>query len=187
MLAGCCADPTEDLQKPVARGMVSVMSALLAPGDQAPDFSATAVGGPFQQGSPVRLSDFKGKTVVLYFYPKDDTPGCTVQACALRDKYAHLIATGATVFGVSIDPPASHAAFIAKHALPFPLISDEKREIVNAYGVWIEKNLYGKKSMGTERSTFVIGPNGRIKSIFRKVKPDEHADTVLEDLRHFEP
>lgn len=163
------------------------MSVLLVPGDKAPDFSATAVGGAFQQGTPVRLSEFKGKTVVLYFYPKDDTPGCTVQACALRDKYEHLIATGATVFGVSIDPPASHAAFIAKHALPFPLISDEKHEIVNAYGVWIERNLSGKKSMGTERSTFVIGPDGTIKSVFRKVKPEEHADTVLADLRHFEP
>ena len=163
------------------------MSVLLVPGDKAPDFSATAVGGAFQQGAPVRLSDFKGKTVALYFYPRDDTPDCTVQACALRDKYEHLIATGATVFGVSIDPPASHAAFIAKHALPFPLISDEKHEIVNAYGVWIERNLSGKKSMGTERSTFVIGPDGTIKSVFRKVKPEEHADTVLADLRHFEP
>jgi len=167
--------------------MVSVMSVLLTPGDKAPDFSAIAVGGPYKSGQPVKLSDFAGQTLVLYFYPKDDTPGCTAQACALRDKYEHLLSTGAVVFGVSIDPPDSHADFIAKHALPFPLISDEKHEIVNAYGVWIEKNFLGKKSMGTERSTFVIAANGTIKSVFRKVKPEEHAATVLEDLRHFEP
>jgi peroxiredoxin Q/BCP len=159
----------------------------LAPGDQAPDFSAVAVGGAYEEGQPVALADFAGRTVVMYFYPKDDTPGCTAQACALRDRYDDIIKDGAAVFGVSIDPPASHLAFIAKHHLPFPLISDEKKEIVQAYGVWVEKNLYGKTSMGTERSTFVIGPTGRIKSIFRKVKPAEHADTVLGDLAHFEP
>lgn len=159
----------------------------LTPGDKAPDFTALAVGGPYQQGAEVRLSQFRGKTVVLYFYPKDDTPGCTEQACALRDRYQHLLETGAVVFGVSIDPPASHEKFITKHSLPFPLISDEARQIVEAYGVWVEKNLYGKTTMGTERSTFVIKPDGTIKSIFRKVKPPEHADTILEDLRHFEP
>jgi peroxiredoxin Q/BCP len=133
------------------------------------------------------LSDFRGKTVVIYFYPKDDTPGCTAQACALRDRYAHLIQTGAIVFGVSIDAPESHAKFIAKHSLPFPLVSDERQEIVQAYGVWIEKTKEGKTYMGTERSTFVIRPDGRIKSIFRSVKPEEHAETVIENLRAFEP
>jgi len=176
-----------NLQKVICRRMVSGMSVLLVPGDKAPDFSAIAVGGAYQDGCQVTLSDFKGKTLLLYFYPKDDTPGCTAQACALRDKYEPLLETGAVIFGVSIDPPQSHADFIAKHNLPFPLISDENHKIVEAYGVWIEKTMYGKKFMGTERSTFLIGPNGRIKSIFRKVKPEEHAETVLQDLRHFEP
>lgn len=167
--------------------MVSAMSVILAPGDPAPAFSGVAVGGSYGDGQSVALADFPGRPVVLYFYPKDDTPGCTVQACALRDRYDHLLKTGAVIFGVSIDSPASHRAFIEKHALPFPLISDEKKEIVQAYGVWVEKSLYGKTYLGTERSTFVIGPDGHIKSVFRKVKPAEHTDTVLEDLRHFEP
>ena len=159
----------------------------LAPGDYAPDFSAIAVGGAYGDGQIIRLSDFRGKTVVIYFYPKDDTPGCTAQACALRDRYEPLIQTGAIVFGVSIDPPESHAKFIAKHSLPFPLISDERQEIVQAYGVWIEKTKEGKTYMGTERSTFVVRPDGRIKSIFRGVKPEGHAETVIENLRNFEP
>lgn len=167
--------------------MVFAMSVTLAPGDTAPAFSALAVGGAFGDGQTVSLADFSGKVVVLYFYPKDDTPGCTTQACALRDRYDHLIQTGAVVFGVSTDSPASHRAFIQKHALPFPLISDETKDIVKAYGVWVEKSLYGKTFMGTERSTFVIRPDGRIKSVFRKVKPAAHTETVLEDLRHFEP
>jgi len=167
--------------------MVFDMSVILAPGDPAPAFSGLAVGGPYGDGQPVTLADFPGRTIVLYFYPKDDTPGCTVQACALRDRYDHLLKTGAVIFGVSIDSPASHRAFIQKHALPFPLISDESKEIVQAYGVWVEKSLYGKTFLGTERSTFVVGPDGRIKSIFRKVKPAGHTDAVLEDLRHFEP
>jgi peroxiredoxin Q/BCP len=163
------------------------MSVLLAPGDLAPDFTAVAVGGEYGDGSTVRLSDFSGKTVVLYFYPKDDTPGCTTQACALRDRYHDLIRKGAVVFGVSVDSPESHRAFIRKYELPFPLLSDESHRMVEAYGVWVEKKMYGKTFMGTERSTFVIDPDGRIKSVFRKVKPDEHAGLVLEDLKHFEP
>ncbi|MFZ0710186.1 MAG: thioredoxin-dependent thiol peroxidase [Terrimicrobiaceae bacterium] len=159
----------------------------LAPGDYAPDFSALAVGGAYGDGQTVRLSNFRGKTVVIYFYPKDDTPGCTAQACSLRDSYASFLQAGAIVFGVSIDPPESHTKFIAKHGLPFPLISDEGLEIVQAYGVWIEKSKEGKTYMGTERSTFVIGPDGRIRSIFRSVKPEEHAETVIENLRSFEP
>lgn len=167
--------------------MLPSMSKKLVPGDMAPDFSAIAVGGPYREETNITLSDFSGKTVVLYFYPKDDTPGCTAQACALRNRYEEFSDEKTVLFGVSIDPPESHRDFIAKYRLPFPLISDASREIVQAYGVWVEKNLYGQKAMGTERSTFVIKPDGTIKSIFRKVKPDEHADTVFEDLRHFEP
>jgi peroxiredoxin Q/BCP len=164
------------------------MSVLLAPGDKAPDFTAVAVGGPYgEEGRPVSLSDFSGQTLVLYFYPKDDTPGCTTQACALRDRYHDLINSGAVVFGVSVDPVSSHRAFIAKHDLPFPLLSDAEHHMVEAYGVWVEKSMYGKTFMGTERSTFVIAADGRIKSVFRKVKPDEHVETVLNDLKHFEP
>jgi peroxiredoxin Q/BCP len=159
----------------------------LAPGDLAPDFSATAVGGPYRDGQTIKLSDFKGQTVIIYFYPKDDTPGCTTQACGIRDKYEPFLEAGAAVFGVSVDSIESHANFIAKHHLPFPLISDERQEIVKAYGVWIEKSKEGKSYMGTERSTFVIRPNGRIKSIFRSVNAEEHADAVLENLRNFEP
>ncbi len=159
----------------------------LTPGDVAPGFSSVAVGAGFGEGTPVKLSDFQGKTVVLYFYPKDDTPGCTTQACALRDRYPELKEKGAVVFGVSVDPVKSHLKFIEKYSLPFPLLSDESHEIVNAYGVWVEKSMYGKKYMGTERSTFVIRPDGTIKSVFRKVKPSEHTETVLNDLAHFEP
>ncbi|MFZ4597870.1 MAG: thioredoxin-dependent thiol peroxidase [Terrimicrobiaceae bacterium] len=163
------------------------MENLLAPGDKAPSFSAIAVGGEYGDGKLVRLADFAGKKLVLYFYPKDDTPGCTKQACALRDRYSHLLDQKAVVFGVSVDSPASHAKFIKKFELPFPLLSDESKEMVNAYGVWVEKSMYGKKYMGTERSTFVIRPDGTIKTVFRKVSPDEHATTLIEDLAHFEP
>lgn len=127
------------------------------------------------------LSDLRGETVVLYFYPKDDTPGCTKQACALRDGWAD-ITTKAKVFGVSIDSVKSHEKFIQKYSLPFPILSDEDQNIVSAYGVWVEKNMYGKKYMGTERTTFVIGPDGVIKAVFPKVKPEEHLEKVLEVL-----
>ena len=144
----------------------------------APDFTAPVIGGGYQAGDTVTLSQFKGHTVVLYFYPKDDTPGCTKQACALRDGWSQ-ISQKAMVFGISTDPVKRHAKFIQKYALPFPLISDEDQQIVNAYGVWVEKSLYGKSYMGTERSTFVIGPDGRIAAIFEKVKPDQHLESVL--------
>ena len=150
----------------------------LKPGDPAPEFSATAVGGQYASPSPVRSADFKGRNVVLYFYPKDDTPGCTTQACALRDGWQR-IEEKAVVFGVSIDGVSSHERFIKKHSLPFALLSDESKALVEAFGVWVEKSMYGKKYMGTERSTFVIGPDQRIKAIFRKVKPAEHLELLL--------
>ncbi len=153
------------------------MSKELTAGDKAPAFTATAVGGKFGDGAKVSLADFKGQTVVLYFYPKDDTPGCTTQACALRDGWQDFDGKP-VVFGVSPDSAASHAKFIKKHALPFPLLADDEKKIVEAYGVWVEKSMYGKKYMGTERSTFVIGSDGKLKAVLRKVKPAEHVDLL---------
>ena len=157
------------------------MAAELKVGDPAPDFHARAVGGKYGAGQDVSLKDLRGRNVVLYFYPKDDTPGCTVQACGLRDAWSDLEARG-EIFGVSVDSPASHEKFISKHHLPFPLLSDVDHQIVEAYGVWVEKSMYGKKYMGAERSTFVIDGEGRISAIFRKVKPDEHVDLLKEAL-----
>lgn len=154
----------------------------LQTGDSAPDFTLTAIGGTYGDGQEVRLSSLQGHTIVLYFYPKDDTPGCTKQACGLRDNYNAFLSKGALVFGVSVDSPMSHAKFLAKHSLPFPLLSDESREVVEAYGVWVEKSMYGKKYMGTERSTFVVAPDGTIRSIHRKIQPAAHAETILKDL-----
>ena len=155
--------------------------ASLHPGSVAPEFAATAVGGPYGAGARVNLSDFRGKHVLLYFYPKDDTPGCTTQACGLRDVWEKL-QEKAVVFGVSTDPEKSHLKFIEKFSLPFPLISDTEQTLVNAYGVWVEKSMYGKKYMGTERSSFLIGPDGALKAVFHKVKPAEHAQLVLDAL-----
>lgn len=148
------------------------------PGAKAPAFSAPAAGGSLVPGAIVKLSELKGRTVVLYFYPKDDTPGCTRQACALRDGWGE-ISSKAKVFGVSTDPIKSHEKFIRKHGLPFPILSDEDHKIAEAYGVWVEKSLYGKTYMGTERTTFIIGPDGGIKAVIPKVKPDEHLQQVL--------
>ena len=145
---------------------------------QAPDFTAAVAGGTYPSGETVTLSQLRGKPVVLYFYPKDDTPGCTKQACALRDEWAAL-SEKALVFGISTDPVKSHEKFIKKYDLPFPLIADDDQKIVNAYGVWVEKSMYGKTYMGTERSTFVIDEAGRITAILEKVKPDEHLAQVL--------
>ena len=153
----------------------------LAVGDAAPDFSATAVGGKYGEGEVVRLKHLRGRPVLLYFYPKDDTPGCTTQACGLRDAWPSFEGR-AHVFGVSIDPPASHEKFVAKYQLPFPLLSDPEQKIVSAYGVWVEKSMYGKKYMGTERTTFVIDRDGRIAAILRKVKPAEHVAQLEEAL-----
>jgi peroxiredoxin Q/BCP len=155
--------------------------AQLAVGDEAPAFQAVAVGGEYRDGQEISLGNFRGTPVVLYFYPKDDTPGCTVQACSLRDSWGSLRGL-AKVFGVSVDSTKSHEKFIEKYQLPFPLLSDPDKEIVNAYGVWVEKSMYGKKYMGTERSTFVIDGAGRIAEIFRKVKPEEHAGLVRDAL-----
>lgn len=146
----------------------------------APDFTAPAVGGAYD-GQTVRLGDLKGKTVVLYFYPRDDTPGCTTQACALRDEWTSF-ESKAEVFGVSIDSAQSHRKFIDKHTLPFSLLVDEEKKIVGAYEVWVEKSMYGKKYMGVERSTFVIGPDQKIEAVFRKVKPGEHTKLLQRTL-----
>ena len=152
-----------------------------ASGDKAPSFTASAIGGYYKEPTIISLADFRGQSVVLYFYPKDDTPGCTKQACALRDGWQEISAK-AVVLGVSIDPIKSHQKFLKKHSLPFALISDEDQALVQAYGVWVEKSMDGKTYMGTERTTFVIDPQGKIKAVFPKVKPDDHLALVLEEL-----
>jgi thioredoxin-dependent peroxiredoxin len=143
-------------------------------GDPAPDFTL-----PDQRGDPVRLYDLKGKTVVLYFYPKADTPGCTTQACGVRDHGADYEQAGAVVLGVSPDPVKRIAKFDDKYGLGFPLLADEDHAVAEAYGVWVEKSMYGRKYMGNERTTFVIDGAGKIKEILRKVKPGEHDTLVL--------
>jgi len=154
------------------------MSTALAPGSKAPQFSSTAVGGAYGAGKKASLSEFKGQTVILYFYPKDDTPGCTTQACELRDAWPQFDGK-VVVFGVSIDPAESHTKFIEKFSLPFPLLADEDKSIVKAYGVWVEKSMYGKRYMGTERTTFVIGPDQKIQAVLPKIKPAEHVKELL--------
>jgi peroxiredoxin Q/BCP len=146
-------------------------------GDKAPAFTVATNGG----GS-VSLADYHGKHVVLYFYPKDDTPGCTKEACAFRDGFAAFKKKGAVVLGVSPDPVKSHDKFVEKFKLPFTLLADTEKKIVEAYGVWGEKTFMGRKYMGTFRVTFLIGPDGVIKQIWPTVKPEEHADEVLAAL-----
>lgn len=146
----------------------------LKPGDKAPDFTATS-----QDGDQVSLSDFRGKPVVLYFYPRDDTPGCTKEACAFRDEFAQFRKLGAVVLGVSTDSAESHSKFAKKFKLPFTLLVDEDKQIVQAYGAWGQKSFMGRKFMGTFRITFLIGGDGRIKQIWPLVKPAEHAEEVL--------
>ncbi|MEM9480163.1 MAG: thioredoxin-dependent thiol peroxidase [Verrucomicrobiota bacterium] len=151
-------------------------------GNKAPDFTAPVVGGNFEDGAHITLSELTGKKpIVLYFYPKDDTPGCTTQACAIRDHWGEL-QKKAQVFGISVDPVDKHEKFIAKHDLPFPLIADLDQQVVQHYGVWVEKNMYGKKFMGIARTTFVIDTDGKITHVFPKVKPDDHLDMLLEAL-----
>jgi len=125
------------------------------------------------------LSDYAGSKLVLYFYPKDDTPGCTKEACNLRDHYQQLLAQGYRVLGVSVDDEASHQKFIAKYSLPFPLLADTDQKIVNAYGVWGEKNMYGKKFMGVTRATFIIDGAGIIQEVIKKVNTEAHAEQIL--------
>src|SRR6266481_6221373 len=131
------------------------------------------------KGKEVSLADFAGRNVILYFYPRDDTPGCTKEACAFRDHFAEFTGKGALVFGVSPDSVKSHQKFVEKFKLPFTLLADDEKRIVEAYGVWGQKSFLGKKYFGTYRMTFLIGPDGRIKKIWPKVKPAEHAEEVL--------
>ncbi len=151
---------------------------MLKPGDQAPAF-ALKTG----EGETVKLSDLKGKKVVLYFYPKDDTPGCTVEACEFRDSWAAVKRTGAKLFGVSPDDEASHARFGKKFSLPFPLLADPDHAVAERYGVWGEKSMYGRKYFGIMRTTFVVDEEGKVAKVFEKVKPKGHAAEVLEALR----
>jgi peroxiredoxin Q/BCP len=147
----------------------------LAVGEPAPEFTLQSSGG-----GTISLRDFRGSDVVLYFYPKDDTSGCTAEACNFRDRHEELTGAGVTVLGVSPDGVDSHDRFADKYTLPFPLLADTDHAVAEAYGVWKERSMYGKTFMGIERSTFLIGPDGRIKQIWRKVKPENHAAEVLE-------
>jgi thioredoxin-dependent peroxiredoxin len=146
-------------------------------GKPAPDFELTS-----DAGEEVRLSSFRGKPVVLYFYPRDDTPGCTAQACGIRDAYGEFERAGAVVLGVSPDSEASHGKFRSKYDLPFTLLADPEHEVAEQYGVWVEKKNYGKTSMGIERSTFVIDADGNVARVMRRVNPKSHADDVLAAL-----
>jgi len=149
----------------------------LKEGDKAPEFT-----GPINGGGSISLADLKGKHIVLYFYPRDDTPGCTKEACAFRDHFAAFKKKGAVVLGVSVDSVKSHDKFLDKFKLQFTLVADEDKKIVQAYGVWGEKSFMGRKYKGTHRVTFLIGPDGRIKKIWPQVKPEEHAEEVLAAL-----
>lgn len=147
---------------------------MLKEGDKAPDFTAKD-----QNGDTVRLKDHKGKRVVLWFYPKDDTPGCTKEACSLRDSSSKFVKKDIEVIGVSVDNEKSHQKFISKFDLPYTLIADTDKDVVEKYGVWGEKSMYGKKYMGTNRKTFLIDEKGKIVKIFDKVDVENHADEVL--------
>jgi peroxiredoxin Q/BCP len=150
---------------------------MIEPGEAAPDFAL-----PDQDGREVQLSDFRGQPLVLYFYPKADTPGCTTQACGVRDHTAEYDAAGPAVLGVAPDPGANVQKFHEKFSLGFPLLADEDHSVAEAYGVWVEKSMYGRKYMGNERTTFVIDPAGVVADVLRKVKPAEHDDLVLAAL-----
>ncbi len=154
------------------------MSDWLEVGTKAPAFTAQT-----DTGTKVKLSDFKGKNIVLYFYPKDDTPGCTKEACAFRDASDQLSEMGAVVLGVSPDDEASHAKFRDKFSLNFPLLADPEHKIAEAYGAWREKNMYGKKSMGIQRSTYLIDAKGKVAKVWKKVNVDGHDADVIESLQ----
>jgi peroxiredoxin Q/BCP len=157
--------------------MAKAIELKLKEGDVAPKFTATTSGG-----GKISLADYLGRNVILYFYPKDDTPGCTKEACSFRDQFADFRKKGAVVLGVSTDPVEAHDKFVEKFKLPFTLLADEDKKIVQAYGVWGEKSFMGRKYLGTHRVTFLIGPDGRIKKIWPAVKPEEHAMEVLAAL-----
>ena len=144
-------------------------------GQKAPEFTAAS-----QDGDEISLTDYRGRKVVLYFYPKDDTPGCTKQACNLRDEYSTLLEKGIAVIGVSADDVDSHARFADKYELPFPLLADPEHEILEKYGVWRQRNLYGRLSMGIQRTTFLIDEDGTIRDVIKRPNVDDHASEVLE-------
>lgn len=147
-------------------------------GSKAPNFSA-----PDQTGKVRKLKDYAGKWVILYFYPKDDTPGCTKEACSFRDGFSKFKRAGIEVIGVSVDSVKKHAKFVEKYSLPFTLLSDEDKKIVEAYGVWGKKKFMGREYMGTNRVSYLITPEGKIAKVYETVKPDEHADEVLADVK----
>ena len=157
--------------------MAKAMELKLKAGDVAPKFTLATNGG-----GKISLADYLGRNVILYFYPKDDTPGCTKEACAFRDQFADFKQKGAVILGVSTDPVKKHDKFVEKFKLPFTLLADEDKKIVQAYGVWGEKSFMGRKYLGTHRVTFLIGPDGKIKKIWPAVKPEEHAPEVLAAL-----
>ncbi|HEV2859114.1 MAG TPA: thioredoxin-dependent thiol peroxidase [Solirubrobacterales bacterium] len=150
---------------------------MLSEGDKAPDFSL-----PDQSGEQVKLSDLRGETVVLYFYPRADTPGCTTQACGIRDRRVDYQEAGATVIGVSPDEVEAVDKFAGKYDLDFTLLADADHAVAEKYGAWVEKSMYGKKYMGVQRATFIIGPDGKIAKVFPKVSPKTHDDVVLKAL-----
>ena len=155
---------------------------VLKEGDKAPEFNLTS-----SKGTNVSLKDYKGKQrVVLYFYPKDDTPGCTVEACAFRDNIKKIEGLDAVVLGVSPDDVKSHDKFVEKFKLPFVLLADTEKKVCNAYGVWVKKSMYGKEYMGVARTTFIIGKDSKIEKIYEKVKPEGHAQEVLDFLKNAE-
>ena len=151
---------------------------LLAVGTQAPEFTTTD-----QDGNTRSLSDFKGTKVILYFYPKDNTPGCTKEACGFRDHFSAFRRLGVEILGVSVDPEKSHKSFVQKYELPFALLADTEKRLVETYGVWGEKKLYGRKYMGTHRVTYLIDEAGMIAAVFATVKPDKHAEEILAVLQ----
>ena len=153
------------------------MADWLEPGTKAPAFTLKD-----DQGNKVKLSDLKGGPVVLYFYPRDDTPGCTKEACAFRDRYDEMKKLGVQLFGVSADSAESHAKFRDKYSLPFPLLVDEKHVMLEKYGAWREKNMYGKKSMGIQRSTYLIDADGKVTKVWKRVKVDGHDQQVIDAL-----
>jgi thioredoxin-dependent peroxiredoxin len=153
------------------------LACVVQEGKPAPEFELTS-----DSGERVRLSDFRGKPVVVYFYPRDDTPGCTAQACGIRDSYDAFGERGAVVLGISPDDESSHVKFKQKYGLPFTLLADPDHQVAERYGVWGERKAYGKTFMGIERSTFIVDPEGNVARVMRRVKPDTHAQNVLEAL-----